>query len=229
MARAVLPNPSARAEWLFAGVIVRALHHLGHVLPLDGGPGDHHHADSETDTAIPDGDDDIASLASCSSASSSKTSLKIMGCLHRLLTKCLHWRWRPISAAFQRNRLSQRCRGTIDASPLFFCGILPTCRPIVRFPATFGSDSQGGGQKRADTDIDTKDIHPLASTSSCILRGFPGLAPPSAASSLLDQPSHTCCRSPRQAPASSRSILALSLDGPTSYHRRVSYPGVSSL
>ena len=34
-------------------------------LPLDGGPGDHDHAGSVTDTAIPD-DDDIASLASYS-------------------------------------------------------------------------------------------------------------------------------------------------------------------
>ena len=41
MARAVLPNPSARAEWLFAGIIVRALHHLGHVPALDGEPGVH--------------------------------------------------------------------------------------------------------------------------------------------------------------------------------------------
>ena len=39
MARAVLPNPSARAEWLFAGIIDRALHHWGHVPALDGGPG----------------------------------------------------------------------------------------------------------------------------------------------------------------------------------------------
>ena len=37
--------------------------------PLDGGLGDHDHADSETDTAIPDDDDDIASLASQSFAS----------------------------------------------------------------------------------------------------------------------------------------------------------------
>ena len=63
MARAVLPNPSARAGWLFAGIIDRALHHWGHVLPLDGGPGDHDHADSETGAAIPDDGDDIASLA----------------------------------------------------------------------------------------------------------------------------------------------------------------------
>ena len=59
------PNPSARAECLFTGIIDRALHHWGHVTPLDGGPGDHDHADSETDTATPDDDDDIASLASC--------------------------------------------------------------------------------------------------------------------------------------------------------------------
>ena len=38
MVRAVLPNPSARAERLFAGIIDRALRHWGHVLPLDGGP-----------------------------------------------------------------------------------------------------------------------------------------------------------------------------------------------
>ena len=65
MARAVLPNPSARAEWLFAGIIDKAQHHWGHVTALDGGPGERDHADSETDTAIPDDDDDIASLASC--------------------------------------------------------------------------------------------------------------------------------------------------------------------
>ena len=41
MARAVLPNPSARAERLFAGIIDRALHHCGHITALDGGPGDH--------------------------------------------------------------------------------------------------------------------------------------------------------------------------------------------
>ena len=61
MARAVLPNPSARAEWLFAGIIDRALHHWGKVPALDGGPGDHDLADSETDTVIPD--DDIVSQA----------------------------------------------------------------------------------------------------------------------------------------------------------------------
>ena len=62
MARAVLPNPSARAEWLFAGIIDRALHHWGLVLTLDSGPGDHDLDVSETDTAIPDDDDDIVSL-----------------------------------------------------------------------------------------------------------------------------------------------------------------------
>ena len=62
MARAVLPKPSARAEWLFAGIIDSALHHWGHVPALHSVPRDHDLADSETDTAIPD--DDIVSLAS---------------------------------------------------------------------------------------------------------------------------------------------------------------------
>ena len=69
MTGALLPNPSARAQWLLAGIIDRALHHWSHVLPLDGGLGDYDHADSETDTAIPDDDDDIASIASQSFAS----------------------------------------------------------------------------------------------------------------------------------------------------------------
>ena len=64
MARAVLPNPSARAEWLFSGIIDRAQHHWGHVPALDGGPGDHDLDDSENDTAILHGDDDIVSQAS---------------------------------------------------------------------------------------------------------------------------------------------------------------------
>ena len=75
MARAVLPNLSARAEWLFASIMDRALHHWGHVPPLDGGPGDQNPADSETDTAIPDDDDDIASLSSQTSASLQPSSL----------------------------------------------------------------------------------------------------------------------------------------------------------
>ena len=37
MARAVLPNPSARAEWLFAGIIDRALHHWDMSPPLTVG------------------------------------------------------------------------------------------------------------------------------------------------------------------------------------------------
>ena len=68
---AVLPNPSARTEWLLACIIDRALHRWGHVPPLDGGPGDHDHADSETDTAIPDDDDDIQSIVRILAAISS--------------------------------------------------------------------------------------------------------------------------------------------------------------
>ena len=75
MTRAVLPNPSARAEWLLASIIDGALRHWGHVPPLHGGIGDHDHADSETDTATLDDDDDIASLASQPSASLQLSSL----------------------------------------------------------------------------------------------------------------------------------------------------------
>ena len=77
MTRAVLPNPSARAEWLVAGIIDGALHHWGHVPPLDGGLGDHDHADSETDTATPDDDDDTAALASQSFASVQPSSFQL--------------------------------------------------------------------------------------------------------------------------------------------------------
>ena len=64
MSRAVLPNPSARAEWLLFGIIDRAVHQWGYAPLLDGGLGHDDHADSETDTAIPEDDDDIASLVS---------------------------------------------------------------------------------------------------------------------------------------------------------------------
>ena len=79
MTRAVLPNPSARAKWLLAGLIDRALNHWGHVPPLGGGIGDNDHATSETDTAIPDDDDDhdIASLASQPSVSVQPSSLQL--------------------------------------------------------------------------------------------------------------------------------------------------------
>ena len=62
MTRAVSPNPSAQAEWLLAGIIDRALKHCGHVPPLDGGIGHNDHADPETDTAIPDDDEDTILL-----------------------------------------------------------------------------------------------------------------------------------------------------------------------
>ena len=60
MARAVLPNPSERREWLFAGIIDRALHHWGHVPALFGVPGDHDLDDFGTGTAIPDDDDALS-------------------------------------------------------------------------------------------------------------------------------------------------------------------------
>ena len=40
MTRAVMRNPLARAEWLLASLIDRALHHWGHVPPLDDGLAD---------------------------------------------------------------------------------------------------------------------------------------------------------------------------------------------
>ena len=71
MARAVLPNNSARAEWLFAGIFDRALHHWGHVPALDGGPGvlDLDFDGSDIDTALPDDDDEVVSFESFSQES----------------------------------------------------------------------------------------------------------------------------------------------------------------
>ena len=66
--------PSAQADWLPDGFADRVVHRCCHALPLDGGQGDHNHADSETDTATPD-DCDIASLASCSFESLQPSSL----------------------------------------------------------------------------------------------------------------------------------------------------------
>ena len=88
--------------------------------------------------------------------------------------------------------------------------------------------------ERADTDIDINDNHLLRSLRiklhSEISRSSPNPAlRPFAASPLFDRPSHSYRRSPRQAPASQPSITTLSLDGRRGYHRRVSYPGVSSL
>ena len=77
MARAVLPIPSARAEWLFAGIIDRALHNWRHVPALDGGPGDHDLDDFETEQT-PD-DDDIDSPASYAHESVQPSSLQLPG------------------------------------------------------------------------------------------------------------------------------------------------------
>ena len=60
--RAVLPNPSARADWLLVGLIDTALSHWVRAPPLDGGDGGDD-ADTGTDTVILN-EDDIASLAS---------------------------------------------------------------------------------------------------------------------------------------------------------------------
>ena len=87
-----------------------ALHHWGHVRPLDGGPGDHDLDDSGTDTAIPD--DDIACLASYAFESVQPSSLPgspevVFG-----------WRW--LSRATSRTRNSAvQCPLTISTSRAF--------------------------------------------------------------------------------------------------------------
>ena len=64
MTRAVLRNPSARAGWLFASLMDRALSHWVRAPPLDGGDDDDD-ADIGTDTTTPDDDnEDIAILTS---------------------------------------------------------------------------------------------------------------------------------------------------------------------
>ena len=57
--------------------LMEPLHHWGHVTPLDGGTGEDDHEDSKTDTATPDDDDDIASVASQPSASLQPSSLQL--------------------------------------------------------------------------------------------------------------------------------------------------------
>ena len=70
----VLPNLSARPESSPVSLIGLCI--TGVMFPpLDGGPGDDDHADSESDTATPDDDDDIASLASQSFASLQPSAL----------------------------------------------------------------------------------------------------------------------------------------------------------
>ena len=62
MARAVLPNPSTRAEWLFASIIDRALPRWRHVPALDGGVHDFNFDGSDIDTSLPDDDDVVVSF-----------------------------------------------------------------------------------------------------------------------------------------------------------------------
>ena len=67
MTRAVLPNPSARAEWLLAGIIDRALNHWVTTITQT----------QRKTRPYPDDDDDhdIASLASQPSVSVQPSSL----------------------------------------------------------------------------------------------------------------------------------------------------------
>ena len=64
MTRAVLPEASARAEWLLAGFIDRVASRWTRAHPLGGGDDDED-ADAGSDTTVPDDDnDDLASFAS---------------------------------------------------------------------------------------------------------------------------------------------------------------------
>ena len=76
MARAVLPNPSARAEWLLAGFVDRSLHHWGHASLLTVDPATTTMPTPRLTQQLPDVDDDIASLASCSFESLQPSSLQ---------------------------------------------------------------------------------------------------------------------------------------------------------
>ena len=65
MSRVVLPNPSARSVRLLAGIVDTAVQHWGYALPLDGAPGNHdRQANSKSDTAVPDDDDDFTTVIS---------------------------------------------------------------------------------------------------------------------------------------------------------------------
>ena len=127
------------------------------------------------------------------SSLSSKTSLKIMGCPRRLLAKCFHWRWRPIGAAFQRNRLCQQRRynGRKCAFLLRDLAAAANLPPHGRSsPSNLWICLTGRWTERADTDIDINDIHLLAAAVHIHIKlhseGFQIPASrPSAASSLL--------------------------------------------
>ena len=63
MTRAVLPNTTAREQWLLAGPADRTTDHWARTPPLDGGEvGDAD--DTGTDMTVPDDNDDIASSPS---------------------------------------------------------------------------------------------------------------------------------------------------------------------
>ena len=123
----------------------------------------------------------------------SKTSSKITRCHGRFLAKCLRWSWKPIGTAFQRNRLSQRCRGTIGASALPFCGILPlqpTYLAVRSSPSNFWTWLTGGGQREQTptltSTISTPSQPQSTFTSSCIPRGIQ-VRPHSSSKTLCSQ------------------------------------------
>ena len=149
MTRAVLPNPSARAEWFFAGIIDGALHHWGHVPPAI--------PENATVSIFAAIKPPVAHscpyragcflLFRCVRVTWSLTlASKITKCPGWSLTICLHLSGRPTGSAFQRNLLSQLCRGTTGENSLASCMILLpplTSRPqCTLFPSALGPCSQ---------------------------------------------------------------------------------------
>ena len=87
-----------------------------------------------------------------------------------------------------------------------------TAPQCTLFSATSGPDSQATKSTPSQPQSTLK--------SSCIPRGIQ-IRPHF---SFQTPGSHCYCRSSRQAPASQCSAVALSLDGPRSYHGRISHP-----
>ena len=247
------------ARAVLAGIIGRALHHRGHVPPLDGGPGDHDHADSETDTADDDG---VASLASYSCESVQPSRLQPpgspqggRGCFwpamalphHRAdqllrsivspvnlqlkniledhgvsgqVDEKLALEWGYLSALLPGAEGSQQCRGSTDASAFSFCVILPL--QLTAPQCALDLTHKWWTEKRRPRHRHQRCRPPRDRGLQTHQAAFrPAVSP------FLDRPSHGYRRSSRQVPASQCSAAALSLDGPRSFHGRISHPGVS--
>ena len=166
MTQAVLPNPSARAEWHLADLIDRALDHWGRVLPFDGRDDDG--ANTGTDTAIPDDDDDddIASVASQPSSSLQPSSL-----LSSLLAPLGHLSAlsRMFFQATWSLTLSSKTPGCVPES-------LPTCLPSNERSTSGVHRDSHLFQSQGDNDIDFNDILASAAAVYMFIKMDPGWA-----------------------------------------------------